>query len=245
MAEYVLIDETGGAATSSGEAWTLEKLEIAARLLEIYLNRDVASEWGGADRVRVGISPTDINPGERVHTYMATLPKAPDDVAYHDKDGQGVPYSMQAIGLTRDLFGPLGALQATSHEMAEMLGDPGTNRYAKDGKGRQFAIELCDAVEMQSYSIHDETTGTDAYVSNFLTQAFFDPGNSGPFDFLSTMAQNDQAPMAPFQTAPGNGGNYQIVDDEGQNETTVNAIQSKIETLRAEGSDLWRELRPG
>jgi hypothetical protein len=212
----VLIDETAGAATTGGEKLTPAALAAMALAIQTQLNDDVAPEWGGAYTVRAGANSKDVRAGETVFAVLKDLPDAPGAIAYHDVAGNAVPFALDAITLNDNLFGPGVSLSSSiSHECCEMAGDLDCNLWADNGNGEEVAHELCDAVELEGYPITVTSAGAEqaVWVSNFLLKAFFAAGAPAPYDFLSTTGQgaNDAPPAAPFQTANGNGGNYQIV----------------------------------
>ena len=202
--QFVLIDESGGAPTSFGAFMTPSVLAAIAAACQVQLNRDVAAHWGGSYRVRAATSGADILPGEIVFALLASLPDAPGAIAYHDVDGLGVPVIFDAVSLSDTLTGAGNSVSvAISHELCETAGDAGCNVWA-DAGGTEYARELCDAVEAQSYLI--DATGVS--VSNFVTPAFFVPNHLGPFDFMSTVGANGSAPTSPFNTTSGG---YQII----------------------------------
>ncbi len=98
-----------------------------------------------------------------------------------------------------------------SHEVCEMFGDPVANFWA-DGpaitQGNEYALELCDPVENDSYDIA-LTDGSLVSVSNFILPAWFDPQaklNSEPFDYLKKLSK-------PFSMTKGG---YMIVRKAGR-----------------------------
>ncbi len=223
--DFVLIDASNGATTASGERLTPEALAKAARILEVYANRDVAEHWGGAHRVRAGTA-TDIAPGEVATVTHDAIPQAPGAIAYHDVTGAAVPTIDDAITLSDTLFGAGNSwLVALAHEIAETIADPPCNVWRDDGAGREYAQEACDAVEAQSYELKTEA-GDSGYVSNFLTPDFFTPSAPGPYDYLSSVGPNPEAPPAPFQTPAG--GNYQIERTSASDEHTVQARYTSL-----------------
>lgn len=225
--DFVLINEAGGAATSTGAVMTPSVLTAIAAACQVQLNRDVSAHWGGAYRVRAASSGADIMPGEIVFALLATLPGSPNAIAYHDVDGVGVPVIYDGVTLSDTLTGAGNSVSvAISHELCETAGDAGCNVWA-DANGTEYARELCDAVEAQSYtlSLSNPVAGQNYDVdgvalSNFVIPAFFVPNHVGPFDFMSTVGPNPNAPSAPFVTAPGG---YQITRDSGQHEGQVTA----------------------
>lgn len=98
-----------------------------------------------------------------------------------------------------------------SHEVCEMVGD----RYAgfwSDGpalaQGSEYALELCDPVEGNSYSVN--VNGTFVSLSNFVFPSWFNPEatvqQNMPFDYLNVLT-------TPFTMTSGG---YMIVRQSGQ-----------------------------
>lgn len=154
------------------------------------LNRDYAAEYGEPTyEFRVACSPEDRQVGEIAINFRDTIPEAPGALAYHTVTN-GVP----DIELGVDLFQTLTDGQESlscglSHELLEMLGDAGANLWSdrQDGSGEMDARELCDFVQNSSYQ-----ASNGVHLSNFVLEAFFIPGSSGPWDFLGRMqSQHD------------------------------------------------------
>lgn len=98
-------------------------------------------------------------------------------LGYHDVTSNGDPIGK--VFAKDDLkYGNSWTVTA-SHELLEMLGDPGINLVAEvDGpSGTKFyAYEVCDACESDSYGYSITTTsGKDILVSDFVTPYFFMP----------------------------------------------------------------------
>ena len=97
-----------------------------------------------------------------------------------------------------------------SHEVCEMIGDRFANFWA-DGptlpQGSEYALELCDPVENDSYAI--DVKGIKVSVSNFVFPSWFNPEaktpQNLPFDYLSKLT-------APFTMTAGG---YMIVRQPG------------------------------
>ena len=96
----------------------------------------------------------------------------------------GVPFSLCAVTTCESLYGPNGLSVDASHEILETAGDPGANLFANDNKGVLHAVEMCDAVEVQTYGKTCKD-GTVVQVSNCLLRAWFMPGASGPYDYMT------------------------------------------------------------
>jgi hypothetical protein len=73
---------------------------------------------------------------------------------------------------------------AASHELAEMLVDPGNNLWCEDGDGTLYAYEVCDAVEAKHFRVNGLA------MSNFVYPAFFErfhKRNSVQFDHMKKL----------------------------------------------------------
>jgi hypothetical protein len=209
--KWVLIDSTNGATTSDGAKISADVLLHVAEAVSSQVNEEFAAEWGAAASVRVGANASDVQPGEWVYGFVPSLPDAPGASAYHDINGNGVPFALCAVTTCSSLYGPNGISVDASHEILETAGDEGANLFANDNKGLLHAMEMCDAVEVQTYGKTCED-GTVVQVSNWLLRSWFIPGAAAPYEYMS-MAKlpGAVAPPGPLQTAPGHGGNYQII----------------------------------
>lgn len=212
--DFVLLDVSNGATTTSGQAMDATTFAAIAAVCEIQLNRDYAAHHGGAFRVRAGASSTDIQAGEEPFYLRATL-DVPGAIADHSVLPDGTPVLEDGISLSDTLIGPGNSVScAISHELLETAKDPAIDIWADDGT-KEHAVESCDAVESTTYEING------IHVSNFLTQAWFAANHAGPYDFVSTLGPNPDAPTAPFMTAPGG---YQVERDSGTHEVQVTAM---------------------
>jgi hypothetical protein len=116
-------------------------------------------------------------------------PDVDDALGYHEETGD-VPDGKIFVSPVLDNGGVVlcdvarpdktSVASVLSHEVLEALGDPDTNLYA-DGpaiaQGSEYAVEVCDPVEADSYVVQvpDAPTGTPVAVSNFVLPAWFDP----------------------------------------------------------------------
>lgn len=234
--KWVLIDQTNGARTTDGSVLSAAVLAHIAEAVGNQLNQEFAQEWGATGSIRVGANPKDIQPGEWVYGFVSTLPDAPGASAYHDINGKGVPFALCAVTTCSSLCGPGGISVDASHEILETAGDEGANLFANDNKGWLHALEMCDAVEMQTYGKTCKD-GTVVQVSNWLLRAFFIPGSAGPYDYMSmAKISGAVAPPAALTTAPGHGGNYQILSKAGGSKQVTGLIaQAHIVGTRRKG----------
>lgn len=236
--KWVLIDETKGAKTSTGAALSPGALSHFAEAVSSQINQEFAAEWGAKVSIRVGANANDIQPGEWAYAFLPSLPDAPGASAYHDINNVGVPFALCAVTTCADLFGPNGVSVDVSHEILETAGDQGANLFANDNHGMLHALEMCDAVEVQTYG-KKCADGTVVQVSNWLMRSWFMPGAPGPYDYMSSAKLTGAvAPAGALQTASGHGGNYQIVSKAGASKQ-VFALENHILGVRRKGKPNW------
>ena len=237
--KWVLIDETNGATTRNGSKLSPAVLANIAEAVTGQLNNEFAAEWGAQASIRVGANAKDIKSDELGYTFAPTLPDAPPTAsAYHDITKKGVPFAICAVTTCEDLYGPNGVSVDASHEILETAGDEGANCFANDGKGLLHALEMCDAVEVQTYGKTCKD-GTVVQVSNWLLRSWFIPGAASPYDYMSSAKLGGAvAPPGAMQTAAGHGGNYQIVSKVTASKQ-VFAVEHHIEGHRRKGPPHW------
>lgn len=202
---FVLVNESTGAMV------TTPVLEQLANAIELGLNGEFSEEWGGSFMVRVdslgnvGASETAVN--------VRDVSDDPNAAAYHATTPTGAPIIYCFLEGSSSLLSGDNAFSAyVDHEIKETIGDPGCNCWADDGQGTEFAWELCDTVESFWYPGADGVS-----LSDFVRRPFFTPGSSGPYSYM-------RKPTAPFLTAAGDGGNYQLkraVDESGVVQVTA------------------------
>jgi hypothetical protein len=231
--KWVLIDNSKGATTHDGSKLTPDALAHHAEAVQNQVNGEFAAEWGAHATLRVGKNMDDIQHGEWAYVFLKALPDAPEASAYHDVK-KGVPYALCAVSTCGSLFGSNGIGVDVSHEILETAGDEGANLYADDNKGTLHALEMCDAVEIQTYG-KVCADGTIVKVSNWLLRSWFIPGAAGPFDYMSeAKIPGAVAPHGPLQTAHGQGGNYQIISKAGASKQ-IFAAERHIDGIRRKG----------
>jgi hypothetical protein len=230
--KWVLIDSTNGATTQDGSMLSPAVLAHIAEAVQGQVDQEFAAEWGAEATLRVGANANDIQPGEWAYGFVASLPDAPGASAYHDINGNGVPFALCAVPTCGSLLGPTGVSVDASHEILETAGDEGANQFANDNNGQLHAVEMCDAVEIQTYG-KTCNDGTVVQVSNWLLRAWFNPGATGPYEYMSSAKISGAvSPSGPLQTAPGNGGNYQIVSQWGGDKQVFAAAHHLVGTRR-------------
>lgn len=168
-------------------------LSIAASCAQQH-REHVAPRWGLPPTQSVYLTePEQAKSGMRL-VIARDVSDDPSALAYHEEIG-GIPVSYIFV-VTAQQNG-MGVSEAASHENAEMDGNPFTDsasRWALAPDGWEYAVELCDATEGDSYPING------ILVSNFLWPSFFDPNGKAPFDQMGLVTR-------PFETRDGG---YQI-----------------------------------
>jgi len=207
---FIIVNETVSAPLRA--TMTDDWLDAAAAACTIALNRDVASYWGGNYMVRRGEADA-VNPDEIVCALVDNLPDAPGAVAYHDRNGNALPVVFVAVNMCNSLADVDGAM---SHEFNETVGDPGCNRWADDGNGAEYALELSDAIESSGYDVNGHR------MADFLLTAFFVSGAPGPYSYGEAVGV-PRLVAGPFATAPGG---YQIKRDASGQTVQVNGALS-------------------
>jgi hypothetical protein len=237
--KWVLIDETKGATTQDGSKLSPAVLAHIAEAVQNQVNQEFAAEWGSQATLRVGANLKDIRPGEWVFGFEASLPNAPGASAFHDILKNGVPFALCAVTTCGSLLGPTGVGVDVSHEILETAGDEGANQFANDNKGLLHAEEMCDAVEVQTYG-KTCNDGAVVQVSNWLLRSWFVPGAAGPYEYMSSAGiPGAVPPLGPLQTAPGHGGNYQIVSKWGSDRQVFAAAHHIVGTRRKGMDPHW------
>jgi len=79
-----------------------------------------------------------------------------------------------------------------SHERLEMLADPWINWCAQGSDGRIYALEVCDAVELDSMGYKIDGV----LVSDFITPSWFEPTQADRIDSKKQVSK-------PMELAPG------------------------------------------
>jgi hypothetical protein len=211
----VLVNQVDPKTSTLAAQVTCDWLGRVAAACSQQLATDAAPFHGGGYEVVAADLAKD---GQSTFAIVWQLLNAPGAEAYHDWQS-GLIIAFEGLSTCSSLD---DVSQGISHEILEILGDPGCNAWVDDTEGAEWARELCDATQGDGYVIDG------IRVSNFLLPAFFEPGAKGPYSFLGTTGKDPVS--APFTTAPGG---YQIRRDSGTGETQVfGQIMTKRPALR-------------
>ncbi len=117
-------------------------------------------------------------------------PDQADALGYHDETPEGAPYARTFVSPVLDhggtpLTGGLSVSSVASHEVCEWFGDQFVNLWVDDASGDEYALELCDPVEADSYELDGVA------VSNFVTKRYFDvrAPKESQFDYLNKLTE--------------------------------------------------------
>jgi hypothetical protein len=170
---------------------------LLIRALQVYVNRHVEPVWRTRAKL---VKSTDFVPGAWAMVFLDDADQ-PGALAYHDLTPDGLPEAKVFVRTTlqnNDLVST-----SASHELVEMLVDPGINLMTTgpDPKAT-YAYETADPVEQYAFALDRIPMSNFVYPSYFET--FRAPG-SVPFDHLRVVS-------APFQILPGG---YQAVFKNG------------------------------
>jgi len=163
-------------------------------VLQKQLDRDFVPIWGYPARLYVTEKP---KPGEWQLVFLDDAVAA-NLSGYHDITKNGQPISKVFIKTT--IAAGQKVSTTASHELLEMMIDPGAQMWAQSVDGKWYAYEMCDAVEEEEYRIDGVA------VCDFVYPSFFESWHqprSVRFDHLRRISH-------PFQTLR-NG--YQTVSD--------------------------------
>ena len=196
-----------------------------------------------------GVIPSD--PELAVVQVVASLPDAPQDVAYHTTDSAGRPMcliswaAVQAEGGT--VSGPNGLVAAISHEILESRADPlcilsvplpGANTTGD----LSTPLEVCDWVQGSDY---EEPGSPGIFVANAVGPRFFMQGATGLLDIRSDVTTG--AVTSAFQETPG--GYHEVITGSGVvsqvfGDLVPAATRARIQRTGTRGGQRAAQARP-
>ena len=170
---------------------------LLIRALQVYVNRHVEPVWRTRAKL---VRSTDFVPGAWAMVFLDDADQ-PGALAYHDLTPDGLPEAKVFVRTT--LANNELVSTSASHELVEMLVDPGLNMMTTGPDPlATYAYETADPVEQYAFALDRIPMSNFVYPSYFET--FRAPG-SVPFDHLRVV-------NAPFQILPGG---YQAVFKNG------------------------------
>lgn len=179
-------------------------IDTATRAVATQVRYDAAPAWNRALPIVVRYPKTLPSPPGAYEIVVADNPDEANALGYHYEEGGAVKGRVFVDPVLDNhgtaLTGKLSVSSVLSHEVLEAWGDPGCNYWASSDDGVLHALELCDAVEADSYLRNGVS------VSDFVLPAWFDPQAKGPTNFLRTLTK-------PFTLR---GGGYEVQLANGQ-----------------------------
>lgn len=193
----------------------------------VQLARDIAPEWGKVPAIGTSNMP------DAFPLLFKTASDEPGALGYH-VDGAAYVFTADTLANGGTLYKGANSVSVTgSHELAETTADFAANLWADGPDGHDYALELSDAVEGDSYEINGIA------VSNFVYRAWFDPSPlpGSKFDHMGTLS-------APFTMSPGG---YLIRRVEGGAVDQIFAKHAEIHGRRSARKNviLMKSRKPG
>ena len=143
-----------------------------------------------------------VPPGSAIVRILDTpAPADAGDAGWHTENPDGAIVSEVYAGPSLDAGGHVltgnGSVSETlSHEILELYGDPLVNLWCQSPNGYEYAYELCDPVQDDTYTV--PVGALAVAVSNFVLPEWFDdaPTFAARFDYLGHL-------KAAFSIGPG------------------------------------------
>jgi hypothetical protein len=160
------------------------------------VNAQLASEFRAAWGIEASVVPapagTNLDLPGHYNVAFKDRSDVAGDLGYHVEESTGYPAAYIFLADCAANGDPRGTV-TFSHEVLEMLVDPGANLSAQ-GPAGIFAYETCDVTEGDTYLAPNGVK-----ISNFVYPAYFQtnwPAGSRQFDQLKLITQ-------PFEIRPG------------------------------------------
>lgn len=157
--------------------------------LQVQVTRDFSKAWG-IDADLAFYNAKEKAPDDHWWLVILDRPDEADACGYHDLTPQGLPMGKIFPKIDLDNGDPWSS--TASHELLEMLGDPGTNLMVSRFSGRSgnilYAYEVCDPCQdnTSSYKIKGVTVSNFVY-PNWFVQINHPKGTK--FDHLGKIKQ--------------------------------------------------------
>jgi hypothetical protein len=178
--------------------------------MQKFVDEHFAPIWGTPAKL---VRSTGFIKGAWAMTFLDNSEDANTE-GYHDVTPEGLPLAKVFVRTTLKLKEIVSV--AASHELAEMLVDPGTNLYSAGPKtNRLYDYEAADPVEELHFEVNGIPMSDFVYPEYFET--FHKPG-SVRFDHLGALKR-------PFQVAKGG---YQSFWENGKEKQTWGSVAKKF-----------------
>lgn len=172
--------------------------EALLTALQVYVERQVAPAWGKRAKL---VRTSGHVPGHWALAFLDDSDRA-DALAIHDLTPDGLPLAKVFVRTALEAGQPVSV--AASHELVEMLVDPGLNLLSSGPTpGAAYAVEVADPVQALNFHVRGLP------MSDFVYPAYYEafrPARSVPFDQMRRVT-------TPFEIMPGG---YQAVISNGE-----------------------------
>jgi hypothetical protein len=150
------------------------ELKTMVRALQLFYDKHFYPVWGYKLKLEALHDTETFDPHAWRFVFLDKSDDA-DALGYHDLTDQGQPISKVFVKDTLD-SGEVVSVTAC-HELCEMAIDPIANLWADNGKDQDYAYEMCDAVEEDTFDVILSAGGVNIRVpmSNFVMPAWFEP----------------------------------------------------------------------
>jgi hypothetical protein len=209
---------------------TTAEFDKLVRALQVYVDKHVAPVWGTPARL---VKSRGFVKGAWALIFLDDVDR-PGVAAYHDLTPEGMPMSKIFVRTTRNNGEEVSVM--ASHELVEMLVDPGTNMVVLGPDGESFYYyESADPVEETNFEV------LGLRMSNFVYPAYFESFHkrgATKFDHLGLVKK-------PFQILPGGyqhvfrGGKWEVL------ETPEKKVRRSVQNRGGRRSERRRKLKEG
>lgn len=177
---------------STNSSLTSTLVEQIANAIQEQTATDFSLDWETLGAVVEVLDMSQVPPTcDTIVHFVDTIPEAPDALAYHTIDNNGVPVARLGVNTILSNGGTIntGAESvscAASHEILETIEDEYCSQWNDWDGTKKVAYEVCDPVQDESYEINGIA------VSNYVTREWFDidAGQSGIFDKLGSLTKS-------------------------------------------------------
>ena len=211
------------AVVNKSKLVTNDQVQMMTLAVQQQLNLHVAPAWNQKHPIITFYADATKIPGYAWIVNILDTPDVANALGYHSEDNDKIDafifcqpvFDNGGVALY-DASNPqnVSVSSVLSHEVCEMFGDRFANFWS-DGpritQGNEYALELCDPVEGDSYEIDVTFNGAThkVSVSNFVFPAWFNQqatSKNMPFDYLKKLSK-------PFSMTSGG---YMIVRSAGR-----------------------------
>lgn len=191
-----------------------EEAQLVAAL-QSYVNDWLCPAWGASALVYDPRGP-DGGPGDWPLVFADDSDQA-RALGYHELDGSR-PCGFVFVRTSTDAGEPVSV--TASHELAELLLDPGCNVAARSPRGRWVGREVCDPVQGTYLTVGG------LQLANFVLPSWYGAGQA-PYDAAGEVA-------APWEVLAG--GYVPVWDDEAQSWTSLFGSRAAEEAFARRGA---------